>query len=97
MHSKDTNKSALPETEGNLEYGFVTKEKIKLIFDDTNKRMTLSVKTTTGEKSIILNDDTGAMELKDENSNSIKMEASGITISAGTGNVTIKGTQVLIN
>jgi Rhs element Vgr protein len=97
MHSKDTNKSALPETEGNLEYGFVTKEKIKLIFDDTNKRMTLSVKTTTGEKSIILNDDSGAMELKDENSNSIKMEASGITISAGTGNVTIKGTQVLIN
>jgi Rhs element Vgr protein len=97
LHSKDSNKSPLPETEGNLEFGFVTKEKIKLIFDDTNKRMTLSVKTASGEKSIILNDDSGAMELKDENSNSIKMEASGITIEAGTGNVTIKGTQVMIN
>ena len=97
LHSKDINISPLPETEGNLEFGFVTKEKIKLIFDDTNKRMTLSVKTASGEKSITLNDDSGAMELKDENSNSIKMEASGITIEAGTGNVTIKGTQVMIN
>jgi Rhs element Vgr protein len=97
LYSKDSKKSPLPETEGNLEFGFVTQEKIKLIFDDTNKRMTLSVKTASGEKSIILNDDSGAMELKDENSNSIKMEASGITIQAGTGNVTIKGTMVQIN
>ena len=97
LHSKDTNLSPLPETEGNLEFGFVTQEKIKLIFDDTNKRMTLSVKTTSGEKSIILNDDSGAMELKDENSNSIKMDASGITIDAGTGNVIIKGAKVMIN
>ena len=97
LHSKDKNKSPLPETTGNLEFGFVTKEKIKMIFDDSNKRMTLSVKTASGEKSIILNDDASAMELKDENSNSIKMDSSGITIQAGTGNVTIKGTQVLIN
>ena len=97
LHSKDSNKSPLPETEGNLEFGFVTKEKVKLIFDDTNKRMTLSVKTASGEKTIILNDDSSAMELKDENSNSIKMDASGITIAAGSGNVIIKGTQVLIN
>jgi Rhs element Vgr protein len=93
VHSKDTNKSPLPETEGNLEYGFVTKEKVKLIFDDTNKRMTL----IAGEKSIILNNDSSAIELKDENSNSIKMDSSGITIQAGSGNVTIKGTQVMIN
>ena len=97
LHSKDKNKSPLPETEGNLEFGFVTKEKVKLIFDDTNKRMTLSVKTASGEKTIILNDDSSALELKDENSNSIKMDASGITIEAGSGNVIIKGTQVMIN
>jgi len=93
LHSKDTNKSPLPETEGNLEYGFVSKEKLKLVFDDTNKRITLS----TGDKTITLNDDSGAVELKDENSNSIKMDSSGITIQAGSGNVTIKGTQVMIN
>ena len=68
-----------------------------MIFDDTNKRMTLSVKTASGVKSIILNDSNSAMELKDENGNTIKMEASGITIDAGKGNVTIKGSKVMIN
>jgi hypothetical protein len=68
-----------------------------MIFDDTNKRLTMSVTTSSGEKAIILNDNSNSMELKDENNNSIKMEASGITISAGSGNVTIKGTQVMIN
>jgi len=97
LHSKDTNKSPLPENTNGEEYGIVTKEKIKLIFDDTNKRMTLSVKTASGEKKITLNDDSGAMELKDENGASIKMDTSGITIDAGKGNVTIKGTQVMIN
>ena len=97
MHSKDKNKSPLPENADGLEFGFVTKEKIKMIFDDTNKRMTLSVKTASGVKSIILNDSNSAMELKDENGNTIKMESSGITIDAGKGNVTIKGSKVMIN
>jgi Rhs element Vgr protein len=97
LHSKDTNKSPLPETEGMLEYGFVTKEKMKLIFDDTNKRITLSAKTASGEKTVVLNNDSGALELKDENSNTIKMDSTGITIQSDSGIVTIKGTQVLIN
>jgi Rhs element Vgr protein len=97
MHNKDKNKSPLPENADGLEFGFVTREKIKMIFDDTNKRMTLSVKTASGVKSIILNDSNSAMELKDENGNTIKMEASGITIDAGKGNVTIKGAKVMIN
>ncbi|MCW3090721.1 MAG: hypothetical protein JWP81_1790 [Ferruginibacter sp.] len=96
LHSKDSKKSPLPETEGNLEYGIVTQEKLKLIFDDTNKKLTISVPAGASTKAIIIND-SGAMELKDENKNSIKMDASGITIEAGSGNVTIKGTQVLIN
>lgn len=97
LHSKDKNKSPLPETEGGLEYGIVTKEKLKLVFDDTNKKITISAKTSSGEKTITLNDQSGALEMKDEHSNSIKMDSSGITISAGTGNVIIKGTQVMIN
>ncbi|MBS1510481.1 MAG: type VI secretion system tip protein VgrG [Bacteroidetes bacterium] len=97
LHSKSAHQSPLPQTQGNLEYGFVTKENIKLIFDDTNKRMTLSVKTTKGEKSIVLNDASGAFSMTDENQNTIKMDSTGITIQAGKGNVTIKGTNVLIN
>jgi uncharacterized Zn-binding protein involved in type VI secretion len=57
----------------------------------------VTVPTDTGEKSITINDGSGAMELKDENSNSIKMDKTGITISAGAGNVTIKGIMVAIN
>ncbi len=92
MHSKD--KKALPFRE-NEEFGVITKEKVKVLLDDTNKKLTLSVTTGSGDKTIILND-SGAMELKDEYGNSIKMEQSGITIQA-SANVTIKGAQVLIN
>jgi hypothetical protein len=81
-----------------LQFGFVTKEGLKLVFDDTNKRITLLVATTTGEKSLTINNSSGAFEMKDENQNSVKMDSSGITIQAGAGkNVTIKGTQVMIN
>lgn len=99
LHSKDANQTPFPSvTSSQQEFGIVTKEKIKISLDDTNKKLTISVPVSEGqEKTIVLNDG-GAMELKDENSNSIKMDASGITIQAGTGkNVTIKGTQVLIN
>lgn len=97
LHSKDAKKSPLPETDGNLESGFVTKEKLKLVFDDTNKKLTLSVPAGSDKKSIVINE-SGAIELKDENMNSIKMDSAGITIEAGAGkNVTIKGTMVKIN
>ncbi len=98
LHSKDKNQSPLPEQDGAEQYGFVTKEGIKLIFDDTKKRMTLLVRTATGEKSFVMNNDASAFEMKDEHKNTIKMDASGITIQAGAGkNVVIKGTQVMIN
>jgi Rhs element Vgr protein len=97
MHSSSSKQSPLPVDSGAQQYGFVTKEGVKLIFDDTNKRMTLSVTTAMGQKSITLNDDSGAFVMTDENQNSIKMDPSGITIQAGTGNVIIKGTTVMIN
>ena len=99
LHSKDTNKSPLPLDNNALQFGFVTKEGIKLIFDDTNKRLTLLVKTASGEKSIVLNN-SGAFEMKDEYQNSIKMDSSGISIMAGAGttkDVIIKGKTVSIN
>ncbi len=96
LHSKDSKQSPLPEQSGTLQSGFVTKEGIKLVFDDTNKRMTMKVPTASGEKSIVLNSDAGALEITDENNNSFKMDAQGITIQS-TGIVTIKGSQVLVN
>jgi Rhs element Vgr protein len=98
LHSKDSHKSPLPEEDGATQHGIVTREGIKLIFDDTNKRLTLRVPAGAGEKSLIINNDSNAFEMKDENQNSIKMDAQGITIQAGAGkNVVIRGTQVMIN
>lgn len=97
LHSKSNHQSPLPEDSNAQQFGFVTKEKLKFIFDDTNKKMTLLVPAGTGSKSIILNN-SGAIELKDENNNSIKMDSSGITIQAGPAkNITIKGTKVFLN
>ncbi|RAJ80141.1 Rhs element Vgr protein [Chitinophaga dinghuensis] len=97
LHSKDNHTSPLPEQEGTDQYGFVTKEGVKVIFDDTNKRLTLSVKGASGVKSMVLNDDGSAIAITDDHQNKITMDSSGITISAGSGNVVIKGGKVLIN
>jgi Rhs element Vgr protein len=99
LHSKDMKQSPLPEKEGEFQYGFVTKEGVKLVFDDTNKRMTLLVPTSGGgEKKMVLNNDSGAFELVDEYQNTIKMDKEGITIEACSGKkVIIKGTMVEIN
>lgn len=98
LHSKDAHKSPLPSADNVLESGFVTKEGVKLIFDDTNKRMTMRVPAGSGEKSVVLNSSSSALELKDEHGNSIKLDSSGITIQAGSGkNVTVSGTQIRLN
>jgi Rhs element Vgr protein len=97
LHSKDKKTSPLPEKEKEEQYGFVTGKELKLIFDDTHKKMTLRVPAGNGEKTIIL-DGSGALELKDENQNSIKMGSDGITIQAAPGkNLNLNGTIVNIN
>src|SRR5690606_29857830 len=63
LHSKDNRQSPLPEQEGALQYGFVTAEGIKLVFDDTNKRLTLLAPNAAGEKSLVINADGGAIEM----------------------------------
>jgi Rhs element Vgr protein len=96
LHSKSSHQSPLPEQNGQLQYGFVTKEGLKLIFDDSNKKMSLIVPTATGTKSILIND-SQALTISDDNQNTITMSSDGITIESKTGQVTIKGTLVNIN
>ncbi len=99
LHSKDKHKSPFADTSDSSQvFGIVTKQKLKIEFDDTNKKMTLFVPVSGENGKKIVLDANGSIELKDELENSIKMGTDGITIKAGTGkNVTIKGTQVLIN
>ena len=55
LHSKSSHESPLPEEEGKQQFGFVTKAGLKLVFDDSNKRMSLVVPSGTGNKTIIVN------------------------------------------
>jgi Rhs element Vgr protein len=73
-----SNKTApLTAADANNQKGFVTRSKMKLIFDDDKKSITIE---TPAGKKIIMDEDAGAIELKDENNNSIKMNSDGITI-----------------
>jgi Rhs element Vgr protein len=95
LHSKQEHPSPLPKEKDKPEFGFVT-EKTKLVFNDDKKSLTLSVKADAGEKSIVINNADGAIEMKDESGNSIVMGKDGITIKASK-DVVIKGTNVMIN
>ena len=99
LHSSSSKNSPLPIDSGADQYGFVTKNGIQLIFDDTNNRVTVFAPSGGPGigKTLTLNDDSGAISLQDENQNSIKMDASGITIESTAGNVTIKGLMVMVN
>ena len=94
LHSKNKHASPLPD--GELQFGFVTKKGLKIVFDDKNQKMSITVPVKGGEKSIIIND-SSSMEFKDENKNIIKMNASGITVDAGKGVLILKGGLVKIN
>ncbi len=98
------NSSALPAPlepeEPNNEKGFVTREQIKLIFNDEKKSVIIE---TPGGKKITLDDDAGEVKVEDENGNSALLNSDGITVeSAGdinmkaTGDVNIEGTNVSI-
>jgi uncharacterized protein involved in type VI secretion and phage assembly len=95
LFSKKNHPSPLPADGKKLQYGIVT-DKTKVVFDDDQKTITLQIKDNAKEKSITINNDSGAIELKDENQNSITMDSSGITIQSGK-NIVIKGTKVSIN
>lgn len=80
MHSK---KNAAPVTasDANNEKGFYTRSKMKLVFDDDKKSITIS---TPKNKAIIIDDNDGSITLKDEMNNKIVMNSSGISIESAS-------------
>ena len=68
---------------------------VKLTMDDTDGREQFILETPGGQK-LTLKDGPGAVEIVDSNGNSIKMEASGITIAA-SAKVTINASQVAVS
>ena len=68
---------------------------VKLTMDDNDGREQFILETPGGQK-LTLKDGPGAVEIVDSNGNSIKMEASGITITA-SAKVTISASQVAVS
>lgn len=81
----------------NNEKGFYTRSKMKLVFDDDKKSITI---ITPKNKSILISDDDGSIILSDELNNKITMNSDGISIESqkdiklkATGNITGEATQ----
>lgn len=90
----------LPASDENPQKGFVTREKIMLIFDDEKKSIT--IETPAGNKITISDEDKG-IALTDENGNTLQMNSDGVTIESAkdvqikaTGDVKIEGVNVEI-
>ncbi len=81
----------------NTHKGIVTREDLKLHFDDGKKIIKLE---TPGGHRIILSDDDTGLEIADSNGNKLKMDADGLTLSSNrditisaNGKVSISGRQ----
>lgn len=80
MYSSGRPAPSTPEEENNTKE-FVSREQLKLIFDEEKKSITL---ITPNENQMVFNDDEESITIKDQNGNSIEMSAEGIAIKSAT-------------
>lgn len=73
----------------NHKKGYISREKLKLEFDDDKKVITIE---TPGGNSMVLDDDTGGITIKDQNGNKIVMDSNGILIESAA-KMDLKATQ----
>ena len=98
MMNSSTKPAPLTASNNNHEKGFVTRSKLKLLFNDDTK--TIDINTPNGNL-IKLDEDEGIITFEDENKNSIKMSSDGINIESckdinikASGDITIEGTNI---
>ncbi len=90
--------SPIPAEDVNNQKGFVTRNKLKLLFDDDKNSVT--VETPNGNKWV-LSDDESAVHIEDENGNKFGLNSDGISIESSgdlhlkaTGDIVIEGTNI---
>ncbi|WP_423126896.1 type VI secretion system tip protein VgrG [Gaoshiqia sp. Z1-71] len=100
MMNSSAKPAPLAASDDNHEKGFTTRSGIKFIFNDEKKSATLE---TPAGKKLTLDDDAGLIELIDENSNKLLMDADGITLDSpagislkSSGDITIEGINVTV-
>jgi Rhs element Vgr protein len=77
MVNSSSKPAPLKASDQNPEKGFVTREKIKFIFNDEKK--SIEIETPGGHK-ISISDDQAAIEIQDSNNNKYKMSSEGISL-----------------
>ena len=99
------NSSAKPApllaSDDNHEKGFVTRSKIKFIFNDEKKTVLLE---TPGSQRILIDDDAGEIKVEDKNGNKVVMDSSGIVLESAkdlklkaTGDIKIEGLNITVS
>ncbi len=68
---------------------------VVISIDDSSGQESLTLKTPGGQE-VILKDGPGSIDIHDSNGNSVKLEASGVTVNA-SANVTVNGSMVKIS
>ena len=94
-NGKDTPPESMDGAGKNFKKVLRSRNGVKLTMDDTDGREQFILETPGGQK-LTLKDGPGAVEIVDINGNSIKMESSGITITA-SAKVTINASQVAVS
>lgn len=68
---------------------------VRISMDDTDGQETVTVETPGGQK-VVLKDGPGSVEVADSNGNSLKMEASGVTLMA-SGTLTVQASSITMS
>jgi Rhs element Vgr protein len=77
MMNSSAKPAPLKAADDNHKKGFVTRSKMKMIFDDEKKSYTLE---TPGGKKLMIDEDAGHIKMEDENGNKFVMNKDGISI-----------------
>ena len=96
LHNGTAARPQAVEDENNNIKVFLSREKLKLEFDEENKKITIE---TPGGNTMIFDDTEGSVTIKDQNGNSGVFDSSGITLDSASnivikagGNIDIKAT-----
>ncbi len=98
MLNSSAKPAPLQASDDNHEKGFVTRSKIKFIFNDDKKSVLLE---TPGSQRILIDDDAGEIKVEDKNGNKMVMDSSGIVLESAkdltlkaTGDIKIEGVNI---
>jgi len=84
---------ALSPAEANPEKGYLSREGLRLVFNDEKKSITLQ---TPNGNTVELSDDTGGIRLEDENGNKVVLDSSGITLESAKAVLIKSGTDTTV-